>query len=549
MQVYQGNIIDIFENQIFLGEVLVREKKIFGIKNLGPEDPSFPYIGPGLVDAHVHIESSMLIPAEFAKIAVLHGTIATVSDPHEIANVLGEEGVKYMIENGKTVPFKFSFGVPSCVPATTFESAGATLDLEAIKSLLALDGVTYLAEMMNFPGVINENQLQIDIINTALEMGKKVDGHAPGLKGEDAEKYFSKGISTDHECFTEEEAQGKLDLGVKILIREGSAAKNFDALIPLAITNAHRMMFCSDDKHPDELMEGHINQLCKRAIAAGVDYFDALRMASLNPILHYTIPIGLLREGESADFVIWKNKGDFEAKAVYIEGEAVMENANCLFQTAAPKIINNFKAEDLTIDQLQIEFAGDEKSKLQVIKVNEGQLVSDLLLETPKVELNKIVSNTQKDVLKIVVYNRYEPAPPAIGFVHGFGLKSGAIASSVAHDSHNIIAVGVDDEAIKDAINIVIREEGGISVVLQDKMGVVALPVAGLMSDKDGQFIAEEYKAIDSYAKNSLGSTLKAPFMTLSFMALLVIPKLKLSDKGLFDAEKFAFTPLLVQEN
>lgn len=545
MNVYKGNIIDIFENQIYLGELLIRENRVFGIKNLGNEDPSYPYIGPGLVDAHVHIESSMLTPSEFSKLAVLHGSIATVSDPHEIANVLGVEGVKFMISNGNTVPFQFSFGVPSCVPATTFESAGARLELADVKSLLSLPEVTYMAEMMNFPGVIAENPTQIDIVNAALEMGKKVDGHAPGVRGEAAVKYFSKGISTDHECFTLDEAQEKLNLGVKILIREGSAAKNFEALIPLAKANAHQMMFCSDDKHPDELLEGHINKLCKRAIEAGVDFYDVLRMASLNPVLHYNIPVGLLREGESADFVIWNNKTDFIAQSVFIRGEKVMDDGKCLFETTPAEIVNNFSTQNVSVEQLQIPFVGNEKSRLQVIKINEGQLVTDLELALPQVVGDKIVSDVSRDILKIVVYNRYELAPPAVAFVKGFGLQSGAIASSVAHDSHNIIAVGVDDESIKDAINIIVREKGGISVVVDDQMGVVSLPIAGIMSDKDGAYIAKEYKDIDSLAKQKLGSILKAPYMTLSFMALLVIPRLKLSDKGLFDGETFSFTPLL----
>lgn len=549
MQVFKGNIIDIFEDQIFLGEVLVREGRIFGIKHLGREDLSQPYIGPGFVDAHVHIESSMLVPSEFAKLAVLHGTVATVSDPHEIANVMGAEGVRYMIENGKTVPLKFTFGVPSCVPATTFETAGAKLELATIEELLELKEVTYLAEMMNFPGVINENPEQIDIINAALKKGKPVDGHAPGVVGKDAEKYFSKGISTDHECFTFEEALAKLKLGVKILIREGSAAKNFNALIPLAKENANQMMFCSDDKHPDDLVLGHINKLVKRAVISGVGLFDAIRMASLNPVRHYNLPVGLLREGESADFVIWRNKVDFEAQSVYINGQEVMSNGACLFETKPPAIINNFDAKEVKAEQLEVPFHGSENAKLKVIKINEGQLVTDLLLTEPKVHANRVICNVDHDILKLVVYNRYANQEPAVAFVKGFGLKLGAIASSVAHDSHNIIAVGVDDLAIKDAINLVVREQGGISIVLDDKKGVVPLPVAGIMSDKSGEFIAKEYQEIDEMAKKILGCILKSPYMTLSFMALLVIPKLKLSDKGLFDGAKFDFVDLIEDHN
>lgn len=551
MQVITGNIIDIFEDEIYYGEILVRERRIFGVKRIGKERPQEQYISPGLVDAHVHIESSMLVPAEFAKLAVVHGTLATVSDPHEIANVLGVEGVEYMIDNGETVPFKFSFGVPSCVPATTFETAGAVLGLEEVSTLLSRSDITYLAEMMNFPGIIHRSQAQIQLVEAALAMGKKVDGHAPGLQGDDAKRYFEVGITTDHECFTQEEALGKLKLGVKVLLREGSAAKNFEALIPLAKTYAHQMMFCSDDKHPDELVKSHINDLVKRAIASGVDYFDALRMAILNPVLHYEIPLGMLREGDSADFVIWSDKESFNCVTAFINGECIMENRKASFSTAPPPVINNFNTKTLqdgdlniTLEALSKPDLNDSDTHIRVIKVLDGQLITQEFAATPTIVLNNIVSDTAKDILKLVVYNRYEEKPPAIAFINGFGIKEGAIASTVAHDSHNIIAVGADDESIIDAINLVIKEKGGISAVSSTKQGVLGLPIAGLMSDKLGEIVAEDYEQIDAFSKQKLGSTLKSPFMSLSFMALLVIPQLKLSDKGLFDGGAFEFVEL-----
>ena len=498
---------------------------------------------PGFVDAHVHIESSMLTPSSFGRLALCHGTVGSVSDPHEIANVLGIEGVKYMIEDAKHTPFKVSFGAPSCVPATSFESAGAVIDSVGIEELFGLPEISYLAEMMNFPGVIYQDAEVLKKLDIAKKLGKPIDGHAPGLKGEDAKKYFKQGISTDHECFALDEAEEKLNLGVKILIREGTAAKNFEALIPLAKDWSHQMMFCSDDKHPDDLIKGHINQLVVRAIKSGVETFNALRMASMNPVKHYSLPIGLMLEGDSADFIRVQDLKEFKVLETYINGEIVAENGMSKLEEFQSLVLNNFKAENVKSEDLKTLVVDFEK-KLNVIKVNEGQLVTDWIKRFPKLEGKEVVSDTVQDVLKLVVYNRYNKSEASIAFIHGFGLKIGAIASSVAHDSHNIIAVGVDDESIADAINLIIREKGGVSAVGDEKMGVLGLPIAGLMSNKKPEEVALDYEQIDGFAKSVLGSTLKAPFMSLSFMALLVIPSLKLSDKGLFDGQKFEFINL-----
>ena len=545
MKKYSGNIINIFDNTIFYGEITVFEGRIFNIEKLGPEKAEEAYYLPGFIDAHVHIESSMLVPSQFAKLAVVHGTIGTVSDPHEIANVLGVKGVNFMIENGKKVPFKFCFGAPSCVPATDFESAGAVIDAEEIEFLLEKPEIGYLAEMMNFPGVLSENEEVLTKISLAKKYNKPIDGHAPALRGDAAKKYFSYGISTDHECFTLEEAEEKLKMGVKILIREGSAAKNFDALIPLADNYSAQMMFCSDDKHPDDLESGHINLLIKRAVSGGLDLFKALRMASLNPIRHYDLPVGLLREGEPADFIKINNLREFEILETYIDGRLVAEKGNSLIEDIAVNPINNFSARRISSADLKIKFPAEYKG-INVIKVNDGQLVTDKLFYT-KAEIEAEHFSEDNDVLKLVVLNRYKETPPAIAFIKGFGLDDGALASSVAHDSHNIIAVGVDDESIADAINMIIREKGGISAVSDLKMGVLPLPVAGLMSNKNGYEISRDYTQIDNFVKNKLGSKLKSPFMSLSFMALLVIPSLKLSDKGLFDCDAFGFTDVVVK--
>jgi adenine deaminase len=514
--------------------------KIISITALSSSSSStLSYILPGFIDSHVHIESSMLVPSEFAKLAVVHGTVATISDPHEIANVCGMEGVEYMIANGKTVPFKFHFGVPSCVPATIFETAGAALNSADVDVLLQKPEIKYLSEMMNFPGVLFNDEEVMKKIAAAKKYNKPVDGHAPGLRGADAKKYIDAGISTDHECFTAEEALDKLNFGMKILIREGSAAKNFEALIDLMNEHYEKMMFCSDDKHPDSLVEGHINQLCARAVAKGIDVFKVLQAACINPVKHYKMDVGTLRVGDDADFIVLKDLVNFKVTQTYINGKLVAENGKSLIETTKSAVINQFNCAEKTVTDFEIQF--NNEKEIFVIEALEGQLITNKLSVAPKVENENIVSDVANDVLKMVVVNRYKQAPVAKSFVKNFGLKKGAIASTVAHDSHNIIAVGVDDESICKAVNLVIKEQGGVSAVSISSSLVLGLPVAGLMSNEDGYKVASDYTAIDKMTKEILGSTLAAPFMTLSFMALLVIPHLKLSDLGLFDGDRFEF--------
>ena len=553
----QGNIVDIKAKNIFYGEVEVVEGKIASIKPLTTKDSKLltpNFILPGFIDSHVHIESSMLVPSEFAKLAVVHGTVGSISDPHEIANVCGMDGVEFMIANGKTVPFKFHFGAPSCVPATVFETAGAALLSEDVDALLQNDDIFYLSEMMNFPGVLHGDEEVYKKIAAAKKYGKSVDGHAPGLRGDEAKKYIDAGISTDHECFTADEALDKLKYGMKILIREGSAAKNFDALIDLMHENFGMMMFCSDDKHPDSLAAGHINLLCQRAVAKGIDVFKVLQAASINPVEHYNMNIGLLREGDAADFIVVKDLKNFEVTNTFINGELVSENGISNIKTTKSGIVNNFSCEKKEVTDFAIPFTIDHSPlTIPVIEALDGQLITNRLSFTPKVVDGKIVSDVERDILKIVVVNRYTNAPIAKAFIKNFGLKQGAMASSVAHDSHNIVAVGVDDESICRAVNLVIEKEGGVSAtsplhfsingegVKNPKELILPLPVAGLMSNEDGYKVAADYTTLDKMTKDDLGSTLTSPFMTLSFMALLVIPHLKLSDKGLFDGDNFSF--------
>lgn len=535
-----GNIVDIINKKIFYGTVTIVDSKIYTIAEVDSNiKVGATYILPGFIDSHVHVESSMLVPSEFAKLAVVHGTVGTISDPHEIANVCGIEGVTFMIENGKTVPFKFHFGAPSCVPATIFETAGAALTSKDVDLLLQNGDIYYLSEMMNFPGVLFEDNEVMQKIAAAKKYGKPVDGHAPGLRGADAKKYIDAGISTDHECFTEAEAKEKLEYGMKILIREGSAAKNFEALIPLLHDHADSMMFCSDDKHPDSLADGHINELCKRAVQKGVDIYKVLQAACVNPVLHYNMNVGLLKEGDAADFIVVEDLVNFKVLQTYIDGQLVAENGKSLISSPGSRVINQFSCDAKIVSDFEIGY-NDEK-EINVIEALEGQLITNKLVIEPTVSAGKIVSNVEKDILKMVVVNRYTTAPVAKAFVKNFGLKQGAIASTVAHDSHNIIVVGVDDESICKAVNLVIKEQGGVSSISALKEMILGLPVAGLMSNEDGYKVAAAYTAIDKMVKEELGSTLAAPFMTLSFMALLVIPHLKLSDLGLFDGDKFKF--------
>lgn len=535
-----GNLVDINNATIFSAEIEVENGIIKKITKLDKSVENF--FMPGFIDSHVHIESSMLTPAEFARLAVVHGTVATVSDPHEIANICGLKGVEYMIENGKKTPFKFNFGAPSCVPATLFETAGAALNSDDVEKLLQRDDIKYLSEMMNFPGVLSKDEEVVKKIAAARKIDKPVDGHAPGLRGDTAKQYINAGISTDHECFTAEEALDKLKYGMKILIREGSAAKNFEALADLLHEHSENMMFCSDDKHPDSLVEGHINKLCARAVAKGIDVFKVLRAACVNPVLHYKLDVGLLRIGDPADFIVTKDLVNFDVLQTYINGELVAENGKTKIHSANSEIINQFNCSEKTA----ADFATPENSlqnEILVIEALDGQLITNKLLVSSlilKKNSGFFQSNINSDILKIAVINRYYEAPVKTAWIKNFGFTEGAIASTVAHDSHNIIVVGVDDESMAKAVNLIIKESGGISCVSKSALKVLGLPVAGLMSDKDGYIVAKEYTEIDKMAK-SLGSKLSAPFMTLSFIALLVIPHLKLSDKGLFDGDRFGF--------
>ncbi len=539
-----GKIVDVVNSRIFNGIISIQDDKIVSVKQSTKEFSN--YIIPGLIDSHVHIESSMLTPSQFSKLVVPRGTVAVVSDPHEIANVLGIDGVRYMIKDASETPLKCFFGAPSCVPATSFETSGAVISSEDIDILLKSDDIYFLSEMMNYPGVINDDIEVWEKLNTANRQGKRIDGHAPGIKGGELEKYAKGGITSDHECISVDEAIEKIKLGMIIQIREGSAAKNFNALYPLFENYPDHIMLCTDDSHPDEIIQyGHIDKIIKLGLQKGIDILKLLRAATLKPVQHYQLPVGLLQEGDSADFIIVDNLKEFNVLETYINGKKVSDVDTLYFDVPQSKPINNFNITTINSDLIKVDFKVD--SSIRVIEAQDRELITDELLWTPLNSNGFIESNVSEDILKIVVVNRYKQSKPIIGFIKGIGLKDGAIACSVAHDSHNLIAVGVKDNDIVSALNDIIKHKGGISYALKDKSDCLPLEVGGLMTSRDGVHVAQTYHIFNQKAKE-LGSSLTAPFMTLSFMSLLVIPKLKIGDKGLFDVDQFAFTNMYVEK-
>jgi adenine deaminase len=551
MQIYQGIIVDAISRRKFKGEIAVENGKIINIKE--KEHDNEQYILPGLIDAHVHIESSMTVPSVFTRMVVSKGTVAVVSDPHEIANVMGEEGIEYMLEDSKKAPLKIFFGVPSCVPSTPFESAGAGLDAKAVDRLLARDDLYYLSEMMNFPGVIMEFPEVMAKLESAKKYGKNIDGHAPGLKGDDLEKYVGSGISTDHESFAYEEAVEKINFGMKILIREGSSARNFETLYRLIDDYPESVMLCTDDSHPDTLIyEGHIDKLLRRGQEKGLDIYNLIKAAVINPVEHYGLNVGLLREGDPADFIIVDDLKTFNVLKTFIDGNCVYDNGKVLFSVEKAPAKNVFNRGKISIEEVKLDVPAsgnneEPKKKIRVIVAQDGELITGQELTIPKIKNGNLVSDPARDILKMVVLSRYADDPVQIGFIKNIGLKKGAIASSIAHDSHNIIAVGATDEDIVRAVNRLVENKGGIVVGTADNLLDLPLEVSGLMSTLDGKEVAARYQQLNEEARK-LGTLLMSPFMTLSFMSLLVIPELKLGDRGLFDVTKFEFVELFADE-
>ncbi|MDO5442696.1 MAG: adenine deaminase [Bacteroidia bacterium] len=546
----KGHIVDVIGERIFDGTVYIKDGIISRITHSESlQAGKLPYIMPGFIDSHMHIESTLLLPENFAKLAVTHGTVAVVTDPHEITNVLGREGIEFMLANARKVKFHFNFGVPSCVPSTCFETAGAAITSEDVKELIGRDDFYGLAEMMNYPGVLFKDPEVMAKIKYTLEAGKVVDGHAPDLVGDKARQYIDAGISTDHEVYSYEYAQERVEMGMKIQIREGSAARNFETLKNLLNHNEFkgRMMICTDDIYPDELQQGHINLIAARAAAYGTPVWNILHAACVVPVKHYRMNVGLLQTGDSADFIVVKDLKQFEVLQTWIGGEPVFDNGRLDIyregQTPASPdsdLPNKFCASHISAEDMKVEAAGD---MMKVILATEGSLYTEVVEAQPKVENGLVVSDIDRDILKLVVYNRYTPAKPAVAFISGFRLKRGAIASTIAHDSHNIIALGANDDDIVKAVNTLVDSHGGLCIVDGEKMKTLALPVAGLMSPLEGPEVGNAHKELKAMAA-AQGCSFAAPFMTLAFMALPVIPELKLTDLGLFDGMRFNFTKL-----
>jgi adenine deaminase len=532
-----GIILDVTAKEMFPGEIEISEGKIRRITR--NEKVTGDYILPGLIDSHIHVESSMLTPGEFARASVPRGTIGVVADPHEIANILGINGVEYMIEDGKRTPMKFWFGAPSCVPATEYETTGALMDSGTIDKLLQRNEISHLAEVMNFPGVIGGNSELLKKIESAKRVNKPIDGHAPGLSGEGLKKYISAGISTDHECTAIDEAIEKITRGMKVIIREGSAARNLNTLKSLLRSHPAMVMLGSDDLHPEMLNTRHLDKIVADLISEGFDKFDVLRSVTLNPVSHYRLNAGLLRTGDPADFIVVDDLYTMNVLETWINGEQVYDNGKLLFEYEPASPANNFNCSSVREKEILTETAGNN---LRVIQVFDGELfTAEKIIRTGNVKY--FGSDTSRDILKIVVKDRYNNSRPAVGFINGFGLNSGAFASSVAHDSHNIIAVGTNDNDIIKAINKIVEMKGGLSISNEGTVKGLNLEIGGIMTARSCSLVAREYEELSDEVKE-MGSPLKAPFMTLSFMALLVIPELKLSDKGLFDGRSFSFVPL-----
>jgi adenine deaminase len=536
-----GVIIDPVRKTRTGAEILIKNGKIASIEPR-PEI-KHPYIIPGFVDAHVHVESSMLIPSRFAAAAVKYGTVGVVADPHEVANVAGIDGIEFMISDAEDVPMEFYFGVPSCVPASPLEKSGAVITSQDVEKLIQNKDFYFLAEMMNFPGVLNDDEEVLKKLQLAKDNGKPIDGHAPGLKGKDAEKYVNAGIATDHECNTIEEAREKIELGMKVLIREGSAARNLEMLIPLITEHADMLMFCTDDCHPDYLMKGHINKVVHRAVKKGYDLFDVLKVACVNPVVHYNLPLGLLRQGDSADFVVVDDLAEFKVLETWLRGKPVFKNEKLKFKTEENYPPPFPFRKTYQPGKLTVEATG---SQMNVMEAIDGELFTGWLVEECK-KGEDIITDTHNDLLKIVLLDRYSEDPPVAAFVKGFGLKKGAMACSVAHDSHHIIAVGCDDDSLDFALEWVVKNKGGICFAVNSEIMGIPLPYFGLMSDVSAEEMAADYEKLSTLAKKN-GSNLEAPFMTLSFMALTVIPELKINHKGLFDGKAFENISLFKDE-
>lgn len=536
MKRIEGNLIDIENREFYPCEIAIADGKIVSIdRNSNSYDH---YISPGFIDAHVHVESSMLMPTEFSKRVIPNGTVGVVADPHEIANVLGIEGVRLMVTNGEKAPLKFHWGIPSSVPATPFDKTSGVLTVKDTEELAKTGQFSLLSEVMNIPGVLDNDPEILDKIAIAKKYHLRIDGHSPDLRGDKLSTYIAHGIETDHESSTLEEAEEKISKGMNILIREGSAAKNYEALKSLIATNTENVMFCTDDSHADDLLEqGHINKIVKMAFRDGFGIFDVLQIACINPVKFYHLDVGTLHIGDKADFIILDDLASLNIVGTYINGQEVyLRGIEREYPDVKIPLLNVFHHDQIIVSEIETSVSGE---------VTCIQVIPDSILTEKKVvsfgkEPVRFQSDVEADLLKIIYLNRYFNSKPQVGFIFGIGLKRGAFASSISHDSHNVVAIGCTDEDLVAAINVIIQEKGGLAVQQGNKGLSLPLPVGGIMSDKTGQEVADQYSKLN-LELHQMGCPLNSPFMTLSFMSLIVIPRLKIGEKGIFDVDRFEF--------
>ncbi|NPV64923.1 MAG: adenine deaminase [Methanobacteriaceae archaeon] len=536
----KGNILNVFTGDIYPAEIIIEDGMIKIVRKI--EGDFDGILLPGFIDSHTHIESSLMTPSSFAEATIPHGTTAVISDPHEIANVMGLEGIDFMIEDSKRVPLKFFFTAPSCVPPTEFETAGANIGVNEIRALLERDEIVALGEMMDFPGVISEDPQVIDKIKAAKKARKPIDGHAPLLSGDDLCKYVEKGISTDHESVYAEEAQEKIELGMKIMIREGSSAKNLQELAKVGGD-----FLVSDDVEPGDLIEGHMDMILRKAVEYGIDEVEAVRMVTINPADHYSLDSGAIAPGRPADIVLVDNLKNFTVKKVFINGELVAKDGEKLFKVKGngktpPQ--GKIRIKDLKSSRLEIRASGS-KARVRVIKVFEEQIITSESTHELPIKDGIVQPLPEDDILKVSVIDRYGHGNIGNGFVEGFGIREGALASTVAHDSHNLIVVGTSTDYMMRAVEILRRSGGGLVAVAPNESVHLRLPVAGLMSHESVNILACKARQLNDFVAD-MGSSLSNPFMTMSFLSLLVIPQLRLSDRGLFNVEERRFVdPIL----
>ncbi|MEM4524889.1 MAG: adenine deaminase [Methanothermobacter sp.] len=531
----KGNILNVFTGDIYPAEIIIENGMIKIVRKIKGDFDGI--LLPGFIDAHTHIESSLMTPSSFAEATIPHGTTAVISDPHEIANVMGLEGIDFMIEDSKRVPLKFFFTAPSCVPSTEFETAGARIGINEIEALLERDEIVALGEMMDFPSVISEDPQVIEKIKAAKRACKPIDGHAPLLSGDDLCRYVEKGISTDHESVYAEEAREKIELGMKIMVREGSSAKNLQELAKVGGD-----FLVSDDMEPGDLIEGHMDAILRKAVEYGIDEVEAVRMVTINPADHYSLDFGAIAPGKSADIVLVDNLKNFTVKKVFINGELVAKDGEKLFKVKGKERTppqGKIRIKGLESSRLGIRASGN-RARVRVIKVFEGQIITSESIHELPIRDGIVQPLPEDDILKVSVIDRYGHGNIGNGFVEGFGIQEGALASTVAHDSHNLIVVGTSTDYMMRAVEILRRSGGGLVAVALDESMHLRLPVAGLMSHERVNILACKARQLNDFVAD-MGSSLSNPFMTMSFLSLLVIPQLRLSDRGLFNVEERRF--------